>query len=50
MAKIKSLFEIKGTIDGINIYMLNGQWVARKSGGGFTRAAIKKKKIEKALI
>ena len=49
MAKIKSLFEIKGTIDGINIYMLNGQWVARKSGGGFTRAAIKKKKTMKRV-
>ncbi|MEZ4779955.1 MAG: hypothetical protein R2786_11315 [Flavobacteriaceae bacterium] len=43
MAKIDNILGIQGTISGINIYKLNGEWVARAAGGGFTREAIKKK-------
>jgi hypothetical protein len=43
MAKIKSSIIIKGTIDGITYYMLNGKYVARKAGGGFNSKDIKTK-------
>lgn len=42
MAKQKSIVQFSGTIDGINFYFRKGVAVARKAGGGFTGAAIKK--------
>ncbi|MEZ4874163.1 MAG: hypothetical protein R2793_01585 [Flavobacteriaceae bacterium] len=43
MAKLENILGIQGTVGGITIYKLNGQWVARAAGGGFTREAIKRK-------
>lgn len=42
MARQKSLITLVGTIDGINFYTRKGKAVARKAGGGFTGAKIKK--------
>lgn len=41
MGKIKSLFQINGTIDGMNFYVVNGQQYVRKAGGGFNGKKIK---------
>lgn len=43
MAKVKGIFQITGTIDGLNFYTLNGKPIVRKSGGGFNGKAIKSK-------
>lgn len=42
MAKQKSIVQFTGTIDGVNFYFRKGVAVARKAGGGFTGAKIKK--------
>jgi len=41
MGKVKSLFQINGTIDGLNFYTVNGQQYVRKAGGGFNGKKIK---------
>ena len=43
MAKQGGMFPLDGTLGGINFYKRKGKWVARRSGGGFTGEAIKKK-------
>ncbi len=43
MAKQTGIIPLVGTLNGINFYYLNGQPIARKAGGGFTRKAIKTK-------
>ena len=43
MAKVKGIFGLSGTLDGINFYVRNGEQIARKAGGGFTSKAIKTK-------
>lgn len=42
MAKPKGMISLKGTINDINFYYLNGKAVARAAGGGFNRESIKK--------
>jgi len=42
MAKLKGIVPLTGTLDGINFYVFNGKIVARRAGGGFTAASIKK--------
>lgn len=42
MARQEGPIFLKGTIDGINFYYVNGEPLARKAGGGFTREAIKR--------
>ncbi|NHN27310.1 hypothetical protein FIA58_016640 [Flavobacterium jejuense] len=42
MAKQKGIVTLVGTLDGINFYTRKGKAVARKAGGGFTGAKIKK--------
>ncbi len=49
MAKVNSLIDFQGTIGGITFYLLNGELVARKAGGGFNRNAIKNKKSMKLV-
>lgn len=41
MAKQKGIITLKGTLDGMNFYTLNGKPVVRKAGGGFDGKAIK---------
>lgn len=42
MAKQQGIIKLAGTIDGINFYTRKGKAIARKAGGGFTGAKIKK--------
>ena len=41
MAKVKSLFEITGTLSGLNFYTRKGVAVVRTAGGGFNGKAIR---------
>lgn len=41
MARQKGIIQLKGTLDGLNFYQLNGKSVVRKAGGGFNGKAIK---------
>ena len=43
MAKVKSLFELKGTLGGLNFYTRKGIPIARTAGGGFNGEAIRTK-------
>ncbi|NHN27736.1 hypothetical protein FIA58_018800 [Flavobacterium jejuense] len=43
MAKGKSVFQVKGTLNGLNFYVLDGKQVVRTAGGGFNGDAIKTK-------
>ncbi len=41
MAKVKSLFELNGTLGGLNFYSRKGIPIARTAGGGFNGEAIR---------
>lgn len=41
MAKQEGIIKLKGTLDGLNFYQLNGKPVVRRAGGGFNGKAIK---------
>ena len=43
MAKQRGMFPLEGTLGGINFYKSKGEWLSRRSGGGFTTEAIKTK-------
>ena len=42
MAKQEGIIQLKGTLDGLNFYQLDGKTVVRKAGGGFNGKAIKR--------
>lgn len=41
MAKVNSLFEIQGNLQGLNFYLRKGVATVRKAGGGFTANTLK---------
>lgn len=43
MAKGKGILQVKGTLNGLNFYVLDGKQVVRTAGGGFNGTAIKTK-------